>query len=305
MDKIKNMDFNEYQKKSNETDQQNEKDGVEGVHIPLLGLAGETGTLLTEYKKRLRDGDSHKLFPTQFKEELGDILWYISNIASKLDLKLEDIAKSNLTKIKERWDKQFHSKQMKLIQNHFFDETFDTEEQIPRKFKVQFKEIELGGKVQVKISVNNVNVGDSLTDNSYEDDGYRYHDALHFAYAAVLGWSPVTRSILRKKRKSNSKVDEVEDGARATILEEAITAFVYNHAKNHDLYEGIEVLDYELLKTIKGLVAGLEVKICTLTEWQKAILDGYKVFRSLVENNGGDVDLDLINREIKYVEKFK
>jgi NTP pyrophosphatase (non-canonical NTP hydrolase) len=293
------MDFKDYQKQANSTDQNSAKQGVEGVHIPLLGLAGETGTLLTEYKKRLRDGESHKLFPTQFKEELGDILWYISNIAHKLDLNLDDIAKSNLLKIKERWDTK--SKQTSLVQDFFFDDESDPEEQIPRKFEVHFKESSHGGKV--KISINGVNVGDSLTDNSYENDGYRYHDAFHFAYAAVLGWSPVVRSILKKKRKSQSKIDEVEDGARASILEEAITAFVYNYAKNHDFFNGISVLDYELLKTVKSLVSGLEVKICTLTEWQKAIMDGYKVFNKLVENNGGKVNLDLTKREIKYVGK--
>jgi len=295
------MNFNEYQEKANKTDQNNSKNGVEGVHIPLLGLAGETGTLLTEYKKRLRDGESHKLFPTQFKEELGDILWYIANIAHKLDLKLEDIAESNLLKIKERWKNM--SKEASLKQDTFFDDDCDSEEQIPREFEVHFKEISLGGKVQVKISMNGVNIGDSLTDNSYEDDGYRYHDAFHFAYAAVLGWSPVVRSILRKKRKSISKIDEVEDGARASILEEAVTAFVYNHAKNYDLFKKVRVLDYDLLKTVKGLVSGLEVKVRTLTEWQKAILDGYKLFNKLVENNGGRIYINLYNREIKYLEK--
>lgn len=293
------MKFSEYQKKANKTDQHSETQGVEGIHIPLLGLAGETGTLLTEYKKRLRDGKSHKLFPTQFKEELGDILWYISNIASKLNLDLEDIAKSNLKKIEERWNIQTAG--VASTQTHFFDDDFSPEEQIPREFEVRFKEIELGGGVQVKISMNGVNIGDSLTDNSYEDDGYRYHDAFHFAYAAILGWSPIVRSILRKKRKSNSKIDEVEDGARAGIIEEAITAFVYNHAKNHEFYKNIDVLDYNLLKTVKGLVSGLEVKICTLTEWQKAILDGYKVFNLLVENRGGVLKINLKDREIRFI----
>jgi NTP pyrophosphatase (non-canonical NTP hydrolase) len=295
------MDFSTYQNESNKTDQSTKLKGVEGVHIPLLGLAGETGTLLTEYKKRLRDGDSHKLFPTQFKEELGDILWYVSNIATKLDLKLEDIASNNLKKIKERWDTTNDKNQISLTQKFFFDDDCNQDEQIPRKFEVYFKEISLGGKVQVKISINDINIGDALTDNSHEVDGYRFHDAFHFAFAAVLGWSPVVRSILRVKRKSQARIDEVEDGARATILEEAITAYVYNHAKNHDFYKEIEVLDYDLLKTVKGLVSGLEVKICTLTEWQRAILDGYKIFNSLVENNGGRVSIDLNSREIKYI----
>lgn len=295
------MDFSFYQREANKTDQ-SKKEGVEGVHIPLLGLAGETGTLLTEYKKRLRDGESHKLFPTQFKEELGDILWYISNIASKLDLDLEEVAKANLAKIQERWN-TLNNNQTSFHQSFFFDDHFDEEEQLPREFEVYFKELSSGNKVQVKISINGVNIGDALTDNSHEDDGYRYHDAFHFAFAAVLGWSPVVRSILRKKRKSDPKIDEVEDGARAAILEEAITAFVYNHAKNHEFYRNISVLDYDLLKTVKGLVSGLEVKICTLTEWQKAILDGYKIFNLLVENNGGRIRLNLYERQITYIEK--
>ena len=98
-------------------------------------------------------------------------------------------------------------------------------------------------------------------------------------------------------------MDEVEDGARAAILEEAITAFVYNHAKNHEFYKDISILDYELLKTVKGLVSGLEVKICPLTQWQKAILDGYRIFNQLLENNGGRVRLNLNEREIKYLGK--
>lgn len=295
------MELNFYQDSANKTDQNLNNNGIDGIHIPLLGLAGETGTLLTEYKKRLRDGESHKLFPTQFKEELGDILWYISNIASKLDLKLEDIAKFNLEKIKERWLGQ--NAKFDLTQNHFFDDEFNEEEKLPRIFTVRFKEFKISHKIQVKISMNDVNIGDTLTDNSYELDGYRYHDIFHFAFAAILGWSPVVRSILKRKRKSKPILDEVEDGARAIIIEEAISAFVYTNAKHHDLYKNIEILDYELLKTIKGLVSELEVRICTLTEWQKAILEGYKIFRLLVDNKGGEVHLNLNKREIKYQNK--
>ena len=62
---------------------------------------------------------------------------------------------------------------------------------------------------------NGVNTGDRLTDNALEPDDYRFHDVFHYAYAAVLTWSPVTRSLLRLKRKSKPKLDEVEDGALA------------------------------------------------------------------------------------------
>ncbi len=65
-----------------------------------------------------------------------------------------------------------------------------------------------------------VYVGDRLTDNAIEPDDYRFHDVFHYAYVAVLGWSPVIRALLRRKRKSDPKLDDAEDGARAILIEE-------------------------------------------------------------------------------------
>ncbi len=64
--------------------------------VPLLGLAGETGTLLTEYKKWLREGAAYQIFKDRIAEDLGDILWYVANIASKEGLDLETVAVENL-----------------------------------------------------------------------------------------------------------------------------------------------------------------------------------------------------------------
>ncbi|MHC5833182.1 MAG: nucleoside triphosphate pyrophosphohydrolase family protein, partial [Nostoc sp.] len=91
------MDFHEYQQQALKTDQVPTKRG-DGIIIPLLGLVGEAGSLLTEYKKYLRDGDAHKLFKESVREELGDLLWYVANVASKFDLELEEIANINLEK---------------------------------------------------------------------------------------------------------------------------------------------------------------------------------------------------------------
>jgi len=85
------MNFAEYQKQALNTDQIPAVEGSELI-IPLLGLVGEVGSLMTEYKKHLRDGDAHKLFKEGIAEELGDMLWYISNIASKFNLDLQEIA---------------------------------------------------------------------------------------------------------------------------------------------------------------------------------------------------------------------
>ena len=47
------------------------------------------GELVSEYKKFLRDGDAHTLFKDRFAEELGDVLWYLANLATKLGLRLD------------------------------------------------------------------------------------------------------------------------------------------------------------------------------------------------------------------------
>ena len=57
------MDLREYQERAAKTDRNPTAD-EKGMMIPLLGLAGEAGELLTEYKKRLRDGESHTHFRT-------------------------------------------------------------------------------------------------------------------------------------------------------------------------------------------------------------------------------------------------
>ena len=69
--------------------------------------------------------------------------------------------------------------------------------------------------------------GNDLTDNAYTPDGYGFHDILHFANAAVLGWSPVLRKLLECKRRTRPKMDEVEDGGRAAVIEEGLAAVVY------------------------------------------------------------------------------
>ena len=104
--------------------------------------------------------------------------------------------------------------------------------------------------------------GDPLGDNAYDDDGYRFHDVFHLAHAAMLGWSPVCRrdKQFACKRKSDPRVDAVEDGGRAIVTEEAIVAYVYGHARDHRFFEDVQAVDFSILKTIKGLTTGLEAR---------------------------------------------
>src|SRR5436305_6020221 len=100
------MDLDSYQKEALNTDRvpaSGGSDDVLSLIVPMLGLAGETGQLLSEYKKHLRDGEAHRLFEERVTEELGDLLWYIANVASKFGLTLNEIAASNLAKVKARW----------------------------------------------------------------------------------------------------------------------------------------------------------------------------------------------------------
>src|SRR4029077_2276068 len=98
--------------------------------IPLAGLASETGELLGEYKKYLRDGENHRLFKERLAEEVGDLLWYVANVATKFDLDLAQVAAQNLDKCEGRWGE--------LKQRTPFDAAFPENEQLPRRFSIDF-----------------------------------------------------------------------------------------------------------------------------------------------------------------------
>lgn len=292
------MDFRKYQEQALKTDQIPDENKI---IVPLLGLVSETGTLLTEYKKFLRDGDAHKLFKESIAEELGDLLWYIANVASKFDLDLEKIAEGNLKKCFDRWGSRGSVQTGFKATGYMFDRDFPEHERLPRQFVVEITEVSQDNSVKMKAFVNGQQLGNDLTDNSYMNDGYRFHDVFHLAYAGVLGWSPVTRQLLGGfKRKSHPKVDEVEDGGRAKAIEEGISALVFSYAKDHNFLEGVSALDYQLLKTIKNMTSHLEVAQCSLGDWEKAIVMGYKVWRQVEKNQGGKVVVNLNVHSITY-----
>ena len=91
------MEFDKYQELADLTDQFADQTKEKNLMIPLLGLAGETGTLLSEFKKHLRDGESYEGFSERAEEELGDVLWYLANLASRLGLSLSEVAAKNLS----------------------------------------------------------------------------------------------------------------------------------------------------------------------------------------------------------------
>ncbi|MEB3322896.1 MAG: nucleoside triphosphate pyrophosphohydrolase family protein [Synechococcaceae cyanobacterium] len=96
------MDLQAYQRRSRETARYPHA-GSNALY-PTLGLCGEAGEVAEKVKKVLRDNDG-RFDPgavEQIALELGDVLWYVAQLATELDLRLEDIAEANLTKLASR-----------------------------------------------------------------------------------------------------------------------------------------------------------------------------------------------------------
>ncbi len=97
------MKFDEYQKKAITTAIYPKFNG-QGWVYPALGLASEAGEVANKLKKVLRDqkGILTDNVRQSVKAELGDALWYISQLATELNFELEDVAASNLDKLSDR-----------------------------------------------------------------------------------------------------------------------------------------------------------------------------------------------------------
>ena len=178
-----------------------------------------------------------------------------------------------------------------------FDRDFKPEEQLPRKFEITIDQRTSGRSY---LRMNGVFIGDPLTDNILDQDGYRFHDVFHFAHAAILHWSPTFRALIKHKRKSNPKVDEAQDGGRAVVVEEGLSAWIFARSKELNYFEGQKRLSFDLLKTVQQFVAGYEVEACPLSLWEIAILRGYDVFRQVKSNLGGTIVCDRAARTVEY-----
>lgn len=293
------MEFDYYQQEASKTIQKNAANEALTDIVPFLGIIGEIGSVVTQLKIKFRDGNSYVAYKKKLGEELGDVLWYISAIATQNGLMLEDIAGDNLHKVHDR----FLADDSNTYKD--FGAGFPENERFPDEFEIEFIAYQEQGRNKMKIIDKRTNtlIGDPLTDNSYIEDGYRYHDIFHYGYLAILGWSPVLRKLLNCKRKSNTQIDENEDGARAQIIEEMVSLYIYSHALDHDLLKYSDNVDSGIIKKVKSLVGNVEVKDCSGKQWERAILNSYKIFNELRTNNGGRVLVSKKNRALIYLGK--
>lgn len=292
------MTIKEYQQMASSTIQTYTSKDQENFFLGYLGLAGEAGSVLTTLKKLIRDGEGFGAFKERLEEELGDVLWYVSSIATHNNLDLEEIAKKNVSKIQDRFE-EVDLKQIPRLDANY-PETF------PDTFIVHFVEESKIDFVEVKMLWEKndqeiVELGDPLTDNSRIPNNYRYHDIFHLGHIAYLGWSPVMRHLMKLKRKSDYVTLDAEDRGRPQVAEEAITLIVYNYAKGNKMLKESDKLDTELLNSVKQLVKDLEVANVSSYQWEITILESYKVFHQLLEHKGGKVRVSPKERSLTFL----
>ena len=103
------MDFKEYQEKSRKTAIY--PDAGDTFQYPVLGLLAEAGEVADKLKKHIRDDNIHKPSElseaqrTELAKELGDVLWYVAQLATELGGDLDEIAEQNIEKLYSRLER--------------------------------------------------------------------------------------------------------------------------------------------------------------------------------------------------------
>ncbi len=291
------MDLAEYERVVADTDILSPDDLV----LPMLGLAGEIGNLVAQYKKIQRDHTGDRIFSEEVREELGDLLWYATALARRYDLSLHEILVDNVRKTRER----FLRPPVPPPHPTLLDANAPAGEQLPRSLDITFTEsvsYDRGPQPVPVVSIHRGTevVGDPLDDNSDDEDNYRYHDIFHLAHMAVLGWSPVMRKLLRIKRSTDRDTDRIQDGGRAIAVEEGLSAYIFASARPHSYFRCSPSVPSQIVKACQSMTAHLEVSRRTAQDWEYAILAGYQAFRELIANRGGTVHADLHRRTLSY-----
>jgi hypothetical protein len=287
---------------------------------PLLGLASEIGSLLDVYKRYMRDSTDLSASRAFFKEELGDLLWYAAAVATACGLNLEEIAHDNLMKTRSLYP--INSAENSLATLPILDDSYPATERFPRRMVLEFRDSDADppaatirllsaepnafpdGPIEVQGKLRGYQVGgqvgDPLTDNARRQDDYRFHDAIHLGFVAVLGWSPTMRTLLRIKRKSDKVIDEAEDGARATFAEEGLAAVLAHLAHQRNEFTQEVHVDSSTLMVVRAATAELEVQQLPLWLWRRAITQGFTAMHQLAENGGGRVTVNLDEKTLLF-----
>ena len=299
--RARNTEFDDYQELAFLTARTKGKTLVEVCLAVLSQLSAEL------FRLKLPDIELalNKSLPDRLVEDvLGEMAWHIAAIASVYGVPLSRAVDANVRKVSLRYDRR---EPTPLYDN---DEKLLESEKLPGRLEVCF--VSTPSK-RLQMYSSGKRLGDPLTDNARDEDGYRFHDILHLAFAAKLGWSPVLRKLLGRKRKSQPNLDEVEDGARAQIMEEAVINAIHaegdRQAKSRlqsdssddtRLFAARSEISFNLLKLIQNFVRENEVSQSQYWEWEDAIYEGFDIFHKLREEGQGTVTIDLQTRSISF-----
>jgi len=97
------MTFDEYTTQARRT-----WNGAPDIIVAALGLTGEAGEFAEQVKKQIAQG--HPFSKAKLSEEIGDVLWYCSLASDAIGISLDDIAQSNISKLRARYPNGFDSK---------------------------------------------------------------------------------------------------------------------------------------------------------------------------------------------------
>lgn len=315
------MTFSEYQRVADETRRFNNGGPHSGM-APMLGVAGVTGSVLEVYKRFLRDEIDLSMHKDFLRDQLGDLLWYAAAVATTFNLDLGEVAQNNLQRTRNLYGTP--QTRLNIGSLPILDATYPEHERFPRKIVIEFtsqreRTEQLTASLKLISATPNAfpegqklingkrigftlgaNLGEPLTDNSRRADAYRFHDAIHMGFLAVLGWSPTMRSLLRLKRKSNPDVDECEDGARAIYAEEGLAAVLSRLAERRSHFVEEKNIDGDALDAARSAVIDLEVQRLPMWIWRIAISQGFSAMHKLSQNDGGFLTADLDARLLTY-----
>lgn len=98
------MNFLDYQHETAKTAVYPASTTIEALSYVTMGLCGEAGEIANKVKKCLRDegGAVTMNKKSELADELGDVLWYVSQLAKELGFNLEAVAKRNVDKLAGR-----------------------------------------------------------------------------------------------------------------------------------------------------------------------------------------------------------
>jgi NTP pyrophosphatase (non-canonical NTP hydrolase) len=271
--------------------------------IVCAAILTQLGAQLMRYTLPASERELHtQLSDRPIKDTLGKVAWHLCAIASSYGLDMDDVALKNYHKVSAR------HKGDKPTPLH--DTKFPAHEQIPREFVVEFRS--LPNDVCQMYWLGEP-LGDPLKDQYVEGDGYRFHDVMHLANAAVLGWSPVLRDLMGIKRKSCPDTKQKQDGGRSAVVEELVVKYIHYEgarrskelqghldASERTVFPEGEEIPFSMLKQVREFTTGHEVYSNKFWEWKLAVREGYRVFQKLRQHKGGTVIINLNDRKLTF-----